>query len=56
MKKKKKIIQLNIEVSIIICKIFYEKLRNQAKLDKTKELTYLLSIIFRVPVTKKCFW
>ena len=39
----------------IICKMFWEKLRNQAKLDKNEKFWYLFWRIFRGPVPKIYF-
>ena len=41
--------------SAILCKIFWEKLRNQIKLNKTEKLWYLVSPIFWAPVPNICF-
>ena len=41
--------------STILCKIFSERLRNQAKLNKTEKLWYLILRIFWQPVPKIYF-
>ena len=40
----------------ILCKIFWEKLKNQAKFDTTKNLWYLFKGIFWAPVHKIYFY